>query len=169
MRIGMVAREAGVSVDTVRYYEKEGRPPTAARSAARYRLYPPTAIERLQFIDCARALGFSLVEIRELLMIGEQPNRDMGSLRAQIAAKMRLVRAKIAELERIRGALERLHRQCPGPGPLGECPVLTALEMDSASIASRPLPSRRPSSRQSSRKCARRTERPSKRNSRSRP
>lgn len=67
LSIGRLARAAEVSTDTIRYYEQIGLLPAAARSPGGYRLYPPTAVRRLQLIRRARALGLALAEIRDLL------------------------------------------------------------------------------------------------------
>ena len=167
-RIGSAAREAGVSVDTVRFYERQGLLPDAPRTAAGYRLYSPATVARLRFIDRAKLVGFSLAEVRELLALGDHPERDMASLRARVGGKLRAVKEKLAELERICRALERLYRQCPGRGALDQCPILAALQNDEASPA-RPLRhSPRVAARLELRKRGRGSRRASESNSRSR-
>lgn len=81
MNIGQLARQAGVPIDTVRYYERQQLLPTAARSAGGYRIFGEQDLRRLRFIRRAKALGFSLDEIGELLSLSDHPPQDMGSVR----------------------------------------------------------------------------------------
>lgn len=98
--IGALARKAGVGVTAVRFYERAGLLPTPARSAANYRLYPPEALRRVQFIKKAQALGFTLEEIKEILDLhdhGRAPCRrvtDFGKKHLQeIDARIAVLRA----------------------------------------------------------------------------
>lgn len=70
LTIGAVARAAGIAIDTIRYYEREGLLPVPARRLSGYRDYTPDAVARLRFIRRAKELGFTLEEIRELLALG---------------------------------------------------------------------------------------------------
>lgn len=128
LTIGRAAREAGVGVETIRFYERRGlidRPPKP--QGAGYRLYPPEIVERIQFIREAQTLGFSLREIQELLSLRSDSSADCGAVRARARAKVQQVNGKIAELERIRVALERIIAVCPGRGGLRSCTILEAL------------------------------------------
>jgi Hg(II)-responsive transcriptional regulator len=125
--IGKVARSAGLAVDTVRYYEREGLIEKPGRSAAGYRNYRPDAIERLRFIRQAKELGFSLAEIRELLSLRMRPDTTCGDIRKRARQKIAAVDRKIDDLERIKKALVRLASACKGEGPTSECPILEAL------------------------------------------
>ena len=90
--IGAAAKAAGVPIDTVRYYEREGLLSRAQRTASGYRLFGPADVERLRFIRQAKALGFTLEDITELLRL-----QDGGGARAQVRAR---ARARIQELDR---------------------------------------------------------------------
>ena len=128
LTIGRLARAAGVGVETVRFYERQGlieRPPRPAGRA--FRIYPEATIGRLRFIRRAQALGFSLREVRGLLALEEARGSGAAEVRAQARRKLREVEAKIAELERIRQALGRLIAECPGRGGLAGCSILGAL------------------------------------------
>jgi MerR family mercuric resistance operon transcriptional regulator len=127
LTIGKVARSAGLSVDAVRYYEREGLI-EPARSASRYRLYGPEAIHRLRFIRHAQRCGFSLAEIRELLALRATPGRSSGEVKARAQAKIAEIERRIAALRAMKSALEALVSSCPGRGPASECPILDALE-----------------------------------------
>ena len=78
MKIGEVARAAGVGIDAVRFYEREGLLPKPARRPSGYREYTPAAVVDLRFIKRAKQLGFSLKEISELLSIGREPDATAG-------------------------------------------------------------------------------------------
>lgn len=127
MKIGELATRAEVGIDTVRYYERQGLLPQPLRQASGYRRYDQTDVARLSFVRRAKALGFTLVEIRELLALSSHPEDDMGTLKAAATAKLADVEAKLAELARIRDGLRTLVAACPGHGALEQCPILNAL------------------------------------------
>lgn len=130
--IGKAAREAGVNVETIRFYERRGlidQPRKAGTDA--FRRYPPETIARIRFIQRAKALGFSLREIQDLLRLGSQQGADCGDVRSRASAKIQDISARIDELVRIRDALERAIAVCPGPGTgLQDCAILAAFEGD---------------------------------------
>lgn len=129
MKIGELARRAEVGIDTVRYYEREGLLPRAKRLGSGYRVYDDQDVRRLRFVRRAKALGFTLPEIGELLALSSQQD-DMGGMKAAAAAKLIDVRVRLAELDRIRAGLEALVDACPGHGDLTQCPILNALAED---------------------------------------
>lgn len=130
LSIGQVAQRAGVGVQTIRFYEKEGLLPEPARRPSGYRQYSGAAVRRLHFIKRAKDLGFSLEEIRELFALRIDPGSTCGAVKRRALAKVADVEAKIASLERIRGALLELADACKGTGPTSDCPILDALEGD---------------------------------------
>lgn len=130
MKIGELAQRAGVRVDTVRYYERQGLLPPPVRQASGYRSYASSDLSRLRFVRRAKALGFTLQEIRELLALSGRRENDMGGLKAAATEKLVDVEAKLTELKRIRDGLETLVASCPGHGALEECPILNALDDD---------------------------------------
>lgn len=130
MKIGQLAQHAEVNIDTVRYYERQGLLPPPARQASGYRRYDETDVARLRFVRRAKALGFTLVEIRELLELSGRREDDMGSLKATASEKLADVEIKLAELTRIRDGLRTLVAACPGHGALEHCPILHALADD---------------------------------------
>jgi len=125
LSIGGLAKQAGVAVDTVRYYERAGLLVPAGRLASGYRRYSALELARLRFIRRAQALGFSLKEIQELLAISSQ--RDVSRVKRRAEAKLADVDARIAELQRVRSGLAGLIARCPGHGKAAECPILQAL------------------------------------------
>ena len=132
MKIGELARRAAVPIDTVRYYERQGLLPAPQRLMSGYRQYEQGDVARLRFVRRAKALGFTLIEIRELLTLSSHREDDMGSLKAAAEQKLAGVEAKLAELTRIRDGLRTLIKACPGHGALGACPILHALNEDAA-------------------------------------
>ena len=128
LTIGRVAHSAGLAIDTVRYYEREGLLEKPARSASGYRHYRPDVVARLRFIRQAKDLGFSLSEIKELLALRVTPGTSCGDVRAHAEHKIADVDRRLASLKRVRGALVKLASACSGKGPVSQCPILEALE-----------------------------------------
>lgn len=127
MNIGQLAREAGVPIDTVRYYERNGLLPAPARRASGYRNYQPADVDRLRFVRRAKTLGFALSEIRELLDLSDGRTQDMAEFKALAAARLSDIERKVGELTRIRTALQALLTASPGKNELRSCPILHAL------------------------------------------
>lgn len=123
LTIGQVAQKAGIGVETVRFYEREGLVAEPPRSDSGYRDYPPDTVARLLFIRRAKELGFTLKEIKELLSL--RPTRSRSGIRALAQAKIADIEAKIELLKQIKRALGRLVSECPSGA---ECPILNALE-----------------------------------------
>ena len=112
MQIGRVAQSTGLSVDTIRFYEKQSLIPLAQRTDAGYRVYDEGTVERLQLIGRAQSLGFSLQEIRELLLIEDGEPNGCSHVRDLIADKVRQVKEKIAGLRRIEKRLTKAQEEC---------------------------------------------------------
>ena len=127
MKIGELARAAGVPIDTVRYYERQGLLPLPARTASGYRKYGHDDAARLRFVRRAKALGFTLEEIRELLSLSARREADMAGMKAAAMQKLADIDDKLAELQRMRAGLDSLIASCPGHGALKHCPILDAL------------------------------------------
>lgn len=128
MRIGELARRAGVNVQTVRYYERRGLLHDPRRHADGYREYSEGTLDRLRFIRRAQELGFTLAEIAELLALRLDPGKTAADVKARAEAKITEVEGKLRDLEQIRHALVHLAGRCRGgKGPMGECPLLEEL------------------------------------------
>lgn len=123
--IGQLAKRAEVAIDTVRYYERIGLMRPAARLSSGYRRYGETELRRLWFIRRAKALGFSLDEIEELLVLDAGRNGEQARRRA--ISRMEDIERRIAELARIRDGLHQLVAACAGRGRTEPCPILDAL------------------------------------------
>jgi len=105
LRIGEVAARAGVRVDTVRFYERQGLLPAPVRTRSGYRQFPEAAVERIRFIKQAQAVGFSLVELGEVLPALEKGEVDYQRGQARLSAVAARLDAKIAELRAVRRQL----------------------------------------------------------------
>lgn len=128
MRIGTLAQRAGVNVQTVRYYERRGLLDDPRDRASGYREYTDETLQRLRFIRRAQELGFTLVQIAELLTMRLDPGTKAADVKARANEKILEIDAKIEDLTRIRGALDHLSGRCRGGrGPTGDCPLLEAL------------------------------------------
>lgn len=130
LTIGKAAREAGVNIETVRFYERRGlieQPPKGGG----YRIYSPELVARIRFIKEAQQIGFSLSEIRELLTLRADPAADCSDVQRQAMAKLEEVQRKVEKLREIGRALETLIAACPGRGGLRACSILDALTLRS--------------------------------------
>lgn len=129
LTIGRAARAAGVNVETVRFYERRGLIPQPPNPVGRgYRQYPPETVARIRFIRKAQELGFSLRETKDLLALEMDLEVDCGDVRERAMAKIGDINRKIAELVRVRAALEELVAACPGRGAsLQMCSIREAL------------------------------------------
>lgn len=131
--IGKAAGEAGVGIETIRFYERRRliqQPPKPEGPGGR--LYPSDTVKRIRFIKEAQELGFSLREVQELLKLQTAPSADCSDVRKQAAAKLDEVHHKIGRLQEIGAALERLIATCPGRGSLQACSIMNALTPHSA-------------------------------------
>lgn len=128
MTISRVAKEAGIGIETVRFYEREGLLEQPARRASGYREYTEEAVRRIRFIKQSQALGFTLREIRELLALRLNPEATRSQIRQQAEAKLRDIEDKIESLKRMKRALTPLIKACDGKGSLEGCPILDAIE-----------------------------------------
>ena len=139
LSIGELASHTGVTAETIRYYEREGVIPRAARSGpGRYRRYTGADVERLRFIRRARDLGFSLDEVRELLALADgTPDRPCTDVDRIARAHLAQVDAKLAQLSALRIELDRMVGACQSTVPIAECRILATLSGDALPTARR--------------------------------
>lgn len=127
--ISKAASQAGVGVETIRFYERRGLINQPRRPAdGGFRVYPGETVERIRFIRQAQTLGFSLGEISELLSLRADPQAECGAVRRRAEVKLEEVDRKVARLRQIGWALEAVIAACPGRGALGSCSILEFLE-----------------------------------------
>jgi MerR family mercuric resistance operon transcriptional regulator len=130
LTIGRLAKQAGVNLETVRFYERRGLLPRPPRSSSGYRLFPAEAARRLRFIRRAQELGFSLKEIGDLLSLRVSRRTTKAAIRARAEAKIADIEARIRSLESMKKTLRKLTNACAGCGPVAECPILDSLDKD---------------------------------------
>ncbi len=126
--IGKLAKQAGVTIDTVRFYERRGLVAEPNRTASNYRIYSAGEVVRLKFIKKAKSLGFSLKEIQELLVLRHTPEATKKDVKSKVERKIQDIKTKITDLGHILEVLEDLNQSCNGHGSADDCPILRALD-----------------------------------------
>ena len=130
LKIGQVAQQADVNIETVRYYEREGLIPEPPRRPSGYRQYSPDYVQRIKFIKHAQYLGFSLKEITELLALRIEPDTACNEVKQQTEAKIAAIETKIHTLQQMQRVLTDLVTSCDQRQLTDACPILKALESD---------------------------------------
>lgn len=126
LTIGEAARAAGTRPETVRYYERLGILPPPRRTAGNYRLYGDAEVRRLVFLRKGRDLGFSLDDLKTLLALSADAERDCADVDRITLGHLDAVERKIADLQRLAAELRRLSAQCRG-GRVRDCRIIDAL------------------------------------------
>ena len=114
MTIGRVADAVGVSIDTIRFYERQRLIAAPRRSFSGYRNYSEDVLDRLRFIGDAKRLGFTLKEIRELLSQGVKSTTECGPVTRKAEAKLAEMNEEIYRLQRLRMTLRKMVEDCGG-------------------------------------------------------
>ena len=114
MMIGELARLTATKVNTIRFYEDIGLLRRAPRTASGRRVYDAAAVQRLSFVRHGRSLGFSVDEIRSLLVLAEDPERDCAEAAAIAHKHLSGIQTRIAQLEALRDALADVAESCDG-------------------------------------------------------
>ena len=130
LSIGKIAKQAGISVETIRFYERKGLLQEPQRKESGYRQYQEEDIRKLVFIQHAKNLGFSLNEIRDLMSLQTDSKSTSREVKDLAEHKLQDIEEKIKMLQRMRRTLKHLVDKCPGEGPTSECPILDALAND---------------------------------------
>ncbi len=130
LTVGQLAEKAGINPESIRFYEAQSLMPQASRSGAGYRMYPPSAALRIQFIKRAQELGFSLKGIKELLSLAEDRTTDCGDVRVLAQTKVAEMSQKIETLEAMKRALTVLAETCPGTGAAANCSILESISSE---------------------------------------
>jgi|SRR5579871_73020 len=125
--IGELAKEAGVKVVTIRYYEKIGVFPSPARTGCNYRTYTREHARQLHFIRRCRDLGFSLRQVRDLLRLSSENTASCAEVCHIAERHLRAVEEKVVDLERLAAELRNLTSSCNGSRPMVKCRIIEAL------------------------------------------
>ncbi len=127
--IGKLAQASGLSRDCLRYYEREGLLAAGRKTSAGYRLYDPSAVERLSFIKHAKRCGFTLTEINQLIGLKADDSTSCNDIRSVAEEKKNRLDDKIKDLQEMSAILDRLIEACiKNESLLEHCPILNALE-----------------------------------------
>jgi MerR family mercuric resistance operon transcriptional regulator len=126
LAIGTLSKRTDCKIETIRYYERVGLLPHPARSPGGYRLYGDPHLKRLAFIRRARALGFSIDQVRRLLDLADHHRRPCAEARRVAGAHLEAVQAKIADLQVMERVLKETVARC-GEGTGAHCPLIDAL------------------------------------------
>lgn len=127
MKIGELASVAQCTVETVRYYEKEGLLPEPERTPGNFRVYSPEHLVRLRFIRNCRALDMSHEEIHTLLGLAHQPYDGCGAINAVFDQHIAHVETRIQELTHLKQQLRTLRQQCQTEHAVDACGILQGL------------------------------------------
>ncbi len=127
MRIGELAAQAGVDVQTVRYYEREGLLEAPARTGSGYRAYGPAHVERLVFIRHCRSLDMPLADVKRLLELSRDRGVSCEDVNHLVQAHLERVRAKRAALQALEAQLGALRAQCDSGHRVADCGILEEL------------------------------------------
>lgn len=126
LSIGRLSRDADVKITTIRYYERIGLMDEPDRTEGGQRAYDERALERLRFIRHARALGFSVEAIRELITLSERPDQSCETVDAIARGHLGDVRRRIDQLRALERELKRMLKACEG-GAVGDCRIMAVL------------------------------------------
>ncbi|HQS31842.1 Cd(II)/Pb(II)-responsive transcriptional regulator [Polaromonas sp.] len=127
MKIGELAQVAQCTVETVRYYEKEGLLSAPARTSGNFRIYSAAHVERLRFIRNCRALDMSHGEIRTLLALADQPAEDCGAINDVFDQHIAHVDERLRELAQLKLQLDALRTTCQSRQAVDACGILHGL------------------------------------------
>ena len=127
--IGNLSRETGCKIETIRYYEKIGMLPKPRRTEGGYRIYTQDHFRRLGFIRRARALGFTLDDIRNLLTLSEGKALSCNKVRVVALAHLEEIRSRIADLQAMEIVLDDLVDKCKGR-VIPDCPIIESLSRE---------------------------------------
>ena len=133
LTIGQIAERVGVAASALRFYEREGLIRPAARSRAGYRLYDSTSVEQLRFIRAGQAIGFSLDDIKALLVLDE--NTSCKQVQTMIEQRLSEVDTKLANLRRVKSTLFSALARCRSSNR--GCAVVADLKVESKKLRSK--------------------------------
>jgi MerR family mercuric resistance operon transcriptional regulator len=133
LTISQVAKRAGINLQTVRYYERQGILALTSRTEAGYRIFSSESVRRIRFIKRVQELGFSLKEIKDLLSLRIDAHTTQTDIRNRTKTKIADVEQKILHLQAIHASLLRMAEDCSGCGSLKDCPILESLDKEELS------------------------------------
>ncbi|MFL0809216.1 MAG: Cd(II)/Pb(II)-responsive transcriptional regulator [Agarilytica sp.] len=127
MKIGALAKRSGCSIQTIRYYEKEGLITSVARTDGNFRLFDTAALEKLEFIKNCRALDLPLNEIKQLVTLQYSPGAPCEAVNDMIDAHLHVVQSRIGDLQKLHSELKHLQHRCDTARSVDQCGILKEL------------------------------------------
>lgn len=128
MTIGALAKQTGVGIETIRYYERRGLIEPVERRESGYRIFDGSSAKKLLFIKNAQQLGFTLEEIGELLRLKVSNNIRCGTVKKKAEVKIEEIDEKITVLKAMKKVLAKLVSHCREELPTDDCPILASME-----------------------------------------
>lgn len=125
---GELAKNAGVNIETIRYYERLGLIPEPLRTKSGYRVFSPEMVRRIRFIKRSQDLGFTLSEINQLLTMTESGGNGCREVREFASHKIKEIELKIRDLQNIKNVLQDLSSKCSDERPIDDCPIIESLQ-----------------------------------------
>ena len=126
LTIGQVANEAGINIETIRYYERLGLISEPPRTESGYRIFSPEVVHRIRFIKRSQDLGFTLTEIHKLLTLTDSEIYSCWEVQQFASQKLEEIEIKIRDLQNIKSILQDLLSKC-SEGPMNVCPIIERL------------------------------------------
>ena len=129
MRIGQLAKVSGCSIQTIRYYEKEGLLNPPSRSEGNFRLYDEKALKELEFVKHCRSLDIPLSDIKTLLDLKNKPEESCSSINNLIANQLDLVNQRLKELKALKSELQIMKKACSSGNTVERCGIMKTLDV----------------------------------------
>ncbi len=131
MKIGEVAKQSDVGIETIRYYERKGLLAEPERRPSGYRQYDESVVARLQFIRRTKELGFTLAEIKEFLGLWFDVNTRCEHVRARAEQKVVDIEEKVRTLQKMKRSLKKVISECEHKDSVEDCPLLVGIDLGS--------------------------------------
>jgi len=135
MKIGEVAKQSEVGIETIRYYEREGLLAEPQRRPSGYRQYDESVVARLLFIRRTKELGFTLAEIKEFLVLWFDANTRCEHIRQRASQKITDIEEKIRSLQKMKRSLKKVIIECESKDSVDDCPLLEGIDLGSRPTA----------------------------------
>lgn len=123
MKIGQIASQTGIGIETIRYYERLGLLPSPQRRPSGYRQYGDETVRQLHYIRHAKELGFTLSEIRELLELSFAASACCDHIQQRAESKLEDIESKICTLKTMQRSLRKILTRCRKNGSARDCPL----------------------------------------------
>ena len=128
MKIGELSKTTGCSIQTIRYYEKEGLLSTPERTEGNYRLYGERALKELEFIKHCRSLDIPLTDVKRLMELKNKPEESCASVNKLIAQQLALVNNRMRELKTLKAELQQMASLCTTENTIEACGIIKSLD-----------------------------------------